>query len=436
MTRHLLRLIWNRKGQNLLIVVEILLSFIVLFGVLLFTVNYANNWRQPLGFDVDRAWSIRVSYPTTNRTRSVDHDPAETAQLSRTFRELFRALSALPNVESSAGAWPSVPYLNSTWGSGLGLEGGRRVNTVANSVTDDFDDVLGVKLLAGRWFSRADDAAAWQPVVINQRLARELFGDRDPVNQMIPFSDEYMEKSDVLKKPTRVVGVVEDFRHLGEFSRPDNFLFRRLRLEDTELTAGFSGSLAGANFGGYGAPSVLVIRVTSGTTAAFEETLVKSLQAVARDWSFDVRPAVDMRTDQLRSYATPLAIFGTVAGFLLLMVFLGLTGVVWQSVTRRTQEFGLRRAQGASISSVRRQILAEISLLTSVAVGVGTALVAQLPLLRLSLIANRQAPPPPEVFATSIAVSAAVIYGLTLLCSWYPSRLATKIQPAEALHYE
>jgi ABC-type antimicrobial peptide transport system permease subunit len=63
--------------------------------------------------------------------------------------------------------------------------------------------------------------------------------------------------------------------------------------------------------------------------------------------------------------------------------------------------------------------------------------VAQLPLLRFSFNANRNAPPPPpEVFVTSIAVSAAVIYGLTLLCSWYPSRLATKIQPAEALHYE
>jgi putative ABC transport system permease protein len=205
----------------------------------------------------------------------------------------------------------------------------------------------------------------------------------------------------------------------------------------TEATTGFSGQLTGTNFGGYGPPSVLVIRVTPGTTATFEETLVKSLQAVARDWSFEVRPIVDMRTDQLRNWVTPIAIFGTIAGFLLLMVVLGLTGVVWQSVTRRTQEFGLRRAQGASISSVRRQILAEMVLLTTVAVSVGTAIVAQLPLLGLSLNANRNAPPPPpEVFATSIAVSAAVIYGLTLLCSWYPSRLATKIQPAEALHYE
>jgi putative ABC transport system permease protein len=349
---------------------------------------------------------------------------------------LFGALSILSNVEKSAAAFPSVPYLNSTWSTGLGLEG-RQVETVANGVTDDFDDVLGVRLLAGRWFSRDDDAAAWQPVVINKRLARELFGDRDPVNQLIPLSDVYIQKHDVLKKPTRVVGVVEDFRHLGEFSMPGNFLFRRLRLDFTDVGTGFSGELSGSHFGGFGPPSVLVIRVTPGTTAGFEETLVKSLQAVAPDWSFDVRPVADMRTDQLRSYITPLALFGTIAGFLLLMVVLGLTGVIWQSVTRRTKEFGLRRAEGASIADVRRQILAEMVLLTSVAVSVGTALLAQLPLLRFSFSANRNAPPPPpEVFAISIVISAAVIYGLTLLCSWYPSRLATRIQPAEALHYE
>ena len=47
-------------------------------------------------------------------------------------------------------------------------------------------------------------------------------------------------------------------------------------------------------------------------------------------------------------------VVGTIAGFLLLMVALGLTGVVWQSVTQRIREFGLRRAKGATIANVRR----------------------------------------------------------------------------------
>jgi ABC-type antimicrobial peptide transport system permease subunit len=60
-------------------------------------------------------------------------------------------------------------------------------------------------------------------------------------------------------------------------------------------------------------------------------------------------------------------------------------------------------------------------------------LVAQLPLMPLP---SDLAIVPAPVFLGSIAISVAAIYLLTLACGWYPSRLATKIQPADALHYE
>ena len=65
------------------------------------------------------------------------------------------------------------------------------------------------------------------------------------------------------------------------------------------------------------------------------------------------------------------------------MVALGLTGVVWQSVTQRIREFGLRRAKGATIADVRRQVLVEMVIMTSLALIVGVALLGQLPLLPL-----------------------------------------------------
>ena len=54
MTRHLLKLVWNRKRSNLLIALEILLSFLVLTAVTTLAVFYVDNYRKPLGFDVDR----------------------------------------------------------------------------------------------------------------------------------------------------------------------------------------------------------------------------------------------------------------------------------------------------------------------------------------------------------------------------------------------
>ena len=86
MTRHLLRLIWNRKRQNFLLTVEIFFSFLTLFGVVLFAVHYANNARQPLGFDIDRLWSISVD------RKESDEDPAVKARHRETYRQLLMAL--------------------------------------------------------------------------------------------------------------------------------------------------------------------------------------------------------------------------------------------------------------------------------------------------------------------------------------------------------
>jgi putative ABC transport system permease protein len=112
------------------------------------------------------------------------------------------------------------------------------------------------------------------------------------------------------------------------------------------------------------------------------------------------------------------------------MVGLGLTGVLWQNVTRRTREIGLRRAMGASGPVVRRQILAEVVLLATIAVIIGAVVVLQLPVLGvLSLVT-------PAAFATGFAGALAAIYALTVLCGLYPGWLASRLTPADALRYE
>jgi putative ABC transport system permease protein len=283
-----------------------------------------------------------------------------------------------------------------------------------NFADDGFAEVMGLEVVAGRWFSREDEGVPWQPIVINQRLSHELFADQSPLHQTIPFAGGGVP-------PMRIVGVIGEFRQGGEFSQLSNYVFHRLRQTDAAQQT---------------LPSMMTIRVTPATTAEFEQTLVETLQAVAPDWSFSVQTLEAKREDRLRDTLNPLVSLALIATFLLLMVALGLTGVVWQSVTARFQEFGLRRAKGATIGDIRRQVLLELALLTSLALGVGLALIAQLPILVSVLNANSFTPPPPAVSVASIAVSVGVIYLLTLLCGWYPSRLATTIQPADALHYE
>ena len=179
MTRHLLRLIWNRKRQNFLLTVEIFFSFLTLFGVVLLGMQYANNARHPLGYQVARVWSIGVD------RKEPAQDPAVKARHRETYNQLLMAFRDMPQIEVVAAGFTG-PYTNAFWGSGTRLPGGRQVEYGANSVTDSYRELLNMQVVEGRWFSREDDAATWKPVVINRRLAREIFGDASAVGQIIP----------------------------------------------------------------------------------------------------------------------------------------------------------------------------------------------------------------------------------------------------------
>jgi putative ABC transport system permease protein len=406
MTRHLLKLVWNRKRQHLLLAVEVFLSFLVLFVVAATTVTNYYNWRQPLGFTIERAWMIRVLAPPV--APGSDTAGGELDRARERFAHVRQVLDDLPAVERSALSVFSSPYQEGGWSSNLGPN---RVGASLHVVSDEFADLFGIRLTAGRWFSAEDDAGTTQPVVLNTRLARQLFGDADPLGR------ELTSPRPDAQAPLRVIGIIDEFRHEGELSLPGNVAM--LRLTD-------GGAVADR------LPELIAIRVAPGTTADFEESLVDTLQAAAPDWSFQIEPLETRRTAVLREAALPLVVAGIVAGFLLLMVALGMTGVVWQNVASRIQEFGLRRANGATASSVQRQVMTELALLATLPLAVGVALVAQIPVLPVSVFGLI----PAGVWISSIAVSVAVIYVLTLLCAWYPSRLATRIQPADALHYE
>jgi putative ABC transport system permease protein len=399
MTRHLLRLIWHRKRANLLVMTEILLSFLVLFAVVTLAIFYANNYRHPLGFDYENVWCLEVSRPGDF-----------TSQAAETMAGLVRAIEELPPVQAAAPVFTG-PFQNASWMSTTHKPDGRPHDYSLNVVGDHFREVMGLEVLQGRWFGREDDGAAFRPVVINERMAHTLFRGENPLHKVIPRENQ---PGDEPQPEMRVIGVVSDFRQHGEFSSLESYLFHR--------AAGSSAGLA--------PPRLVAIRLQPGTTAAFEEVLMARALATAPDWSFTLKPAPEVRETNHRFYLTPLLTAGLLAGFLLLMVGMGLTGVLWQSVTQRTREIGLRRAGGASIPHIHRQILGEILVMTTLALGAGVLMAVQLPLLdQVTGIGV-------GVYTTSLAISILAIYCLTTACGYIPSRIATRVPPAEALRYE
>jgi putative ABC transport system permease protein len=374
----------------------------VLFVVVTTGVFYADNYRQPLGFSYEQVWNIKIDMQTPD-------DDAWSAEMVQTTAHLYLALRDFPEIEAAAGAF-SVPY-GSVFGirdrHSVNLYEDKRLEMYVNEVTDGFREVMNLHVVQGRWFEKSDDGMNWKPVVINQRLSRELFGSDDPINKKFaPWSQG--------GKEYRIVGVIPDFRKNGEYSGAGNYLFVRRRLDNPQERP----------------PRNLVIKVRTNTPVEFEERLIAKLQNIARDWSFEVQSMRQMRETSLKIYLVPIMAGGLIVVFLMLMVSLGLEGVLWQNVTHRKMEIGLRRAKGATVAAIYQQILGEVFVLTSFGLAIGVIVVLQIPLLDLIGFINA------KVYLSGLLISVIVIYVLTTIAGLYPSWLATKVQPVEALHYE
>lgn len=400
MFRHLLKLTWKRKSRNLMLSLEILLAFAVVFAVLAFGLRYLQLYRMPLGFDGADVWSVTIQAGDNGK------QPFDEA----TYDTLRRGLGELPEV-ASVGFAAFEPYAMSTIASDLRRGGGsgRKVRTEMLDADDGLARVLGLRLVEGRWFSQLDNGSAQRPVVINQRMAAAMFPGERALGQQFVDGDGAN-----VTETYRVVGIVDDYRAKGELAAPVNYAFMRL--------------LPGKQ--GRDARTVL-LKVRPGTGRDFERRLNARLKLIRNDWAYQIAPLSSGRASMLKSQTVPLIVVGIIAAFMLLMVAFGLFGALWQNTTQRIPEIGLRRAIGASASQIYRQIVAEQFMLSSIAIVFGLALLVQLPLTgALGESLNWQ------VFTGAALLSMAVIYLLSLLCAVYPGWRASRLSPTEALHYE
>lgn len=398
MLRHLLQLTWKRKSRNMMLSLEILLAFAIVFGIAAFGLRYWQLYREPIGFDGIDTWSVAMRFSDV---------PAD-AISPDTYDVLRRSLLELPEVRA-VGFVSFAPYTLSTWTTSFkSPQTGAKVDTDTIEVSDDAAAALGMHLLAGRWFDASDEGRSELPAVLNRRMAATLFPDRPALGQ------RFTSAEDGPPRTYRVVGLVDAFRNKGPFMTPTNFVITRFAPHTSQSRV-----------------RTILLKVAPGTPRAFEAKLNQRLKAVRNDWSYEIAPLASMRASLLKEQLVPLAVVAVIAAFMLLMVAFGLFGVLWQNTTRRIPEIGLRRALGASAASIYRQIVLEQLLLCSVAVVVGLVLLVQLPLTGALGDALNW-----PVFAGAVLLSMAVIYLLSLACSLYPGWRASRLDPAAALHYE
>ena len=392
MIRHLFKLIWNKKKQNLLLMSEILVSFLVIFAVFSLIVYDYQNYMKPMGFDYENRWVI--SYNNTLQTKSSD-------SLKLFYETIRQTLKAMPEIEDVTYTSQNYPFSNTTNTTGLNYKNVRLRRVNQFTVEDSYKNVLNMKVLEGRWFEKQDDVSKDRRIVINASLREKLFGREKAVGAVIGDEDQ--------KSKLQVIGVVEDTKFKGDYTSMGDALFSRA---DT------------ASFRWMGH---LLVKVKTGASAAFEGRLYKVMAGTMKNANIEIAHLSETRRLRNRFFLIPLVVILIVAGFLIINVALGLFGVLWYNINKRRGEIGLRRAIGASGRSVSKQLVSEALILSTFSLIIGSFFAVQFPILNVGDI---QA----SVYLLALLFSILFIYLLVLICSLYPGRQAAAIYPAVALH--
>ncbi len=415
MTKHLLKLLWKRRKFNILLVLEIFISFIVVFVV---TTMGMTNWRRynaPIGFEYENVYSLGVD------ERMYDATFEYTEEDKTRHRAVLKAIEQMPGVEAITITRP-LPLGMATYRQNLEYNE-KSVDGNYIVLSKSGLDVFNLELVAGRWFNEDDDVLDWEPVIIDQRMADALFGDEDPVGKKLDGDEDQ-----------RIVGVVSEFRHRGRLWKLRPVIIDYQSVEKAGIRSQYQ----------------YAILTTSGISSRFESEISDLIKSYLGEVSVSVEPLTTVYSRNILASIVPLLILSLVGSFLIIMVILGMIGVFWQSVTGRTDEIGLRRALGGSRDRVYTQILGEIVILTSIGVIAALVLLIQIPLIGIVSMQDLGLADPGDsiqsigpfpamnwgLVLSSLGTALLIMYGLAILSGLYPAWLASRIQPAAALHYE
>ncbi|OFW10705.1 MAG: hypothetical protein A3H96_22420 [Acidobacteria bacterium RIFCSPLOWO2_02_FULL_67_36] len=390
--------------RNTLVIIEVGLSLVLLVGASLFMRSFLNVQTAQLGFDTKPLMTVRFYLP------GVQYEKAEAKALR--VEDIVRRVEALPGVQA-AFASNFVPLSGGGGGGQVIVEGkaaepGKEpaINFVATS--PHLRQTLGVALVHGRDLTDSEGATRSGAALINQAMAKRLWGDQDPIGR------RFRLKGDRIPDWFSVVGVVADFRQYparGD-EPPPSAAFIPYPY-DPALNTGLTIRVAGD---------------PASVTAAVRDQI---RQADASLPVFNVSTMEELRTSSFweqRLFTMMFATFGAIA---LLLASVGVYGVLSYSVSQRVQEIGVRVALGAERRHVMRLIVGDG--LRLAAGGIVFGLIGAFFAWRaISSELYNVTPTDPASFA-------AVALFLTLvaaLASYFPARRAMAVDPIVALRNE
>jgi putative ABC transport system permease protein len=407
----------HRRGwlRQALIAGQLAISLVLLAGAGLLLMSLWRLQNAPLGFRRERVVTASFTLPAYRYGQDLRPTGWSWRQVNF-FNELEARLQEAPGALASAitdsmppgTAARTVPYAALANLRGKATDPGMPGNVKWRYVTVGYFEVLGIQLRRGRGFSDADRSSGLHNVVVNESLARRLYGEADPIGKRAGAAT--------------VIGVVGDVRNAGP-DRPVDPEFYQVRKPTGEGTPG-SGDDA------WWRRATVIVRSNLG-----ERDAAESLRAAIRQ----VDPSVPIQVETMeaqvdrfltrpRFQTTLLAMFAFTG---LLLAGIGLYGLISFLVAERTREIGVRMALGATPTTVARMVVSDGIRWTALGTVVGIGAAAGLLRLLRDLLYEVKVTDL-RVFAAAVALLGAV----GILAAWLPARRAARIDPMAALRYD
>jgi len=389
------------RVRDALVVIEVALALVLLAGSGLLLQTLANLRALNLGFRSGGLLTLRTVLPPKYRERA--------ASLAFTNR-VMEGVRALPGVTGVAYV-STLPFESRGDTAKYQIEGrpldlsdpGEALYRV---VTNDYLQLLGARLIEGRWFDRGDGPETERVVLVSETFARKYWPNKSALGHRISFGSSNSATW------STVAGVVRDLRECGYESalRPAIYQPAAQAVRQTrDLVVGTTRD-----------PLVIAPSVRRVIAAVDPEQPVS--------WVRTMDEMIESSVTDRRQVLVLLAMFAALA---LLLALIGLYGILSSAVTRRSRELGLRMALGATAAGIQRMVVSRGLALASVGLGIGLAGCWALTRLMKSLLYGVDA-----IDLKTFAAVAAFLAAVAIVTCWIPARRASRLDPMAILREE